>query len=88
LSVLGAPFQSVEVLLLKLAAAILAHPKVLVLNQRFDNVLGHAREHIMQVLEQQPFTVLYFTSYPDNRFFDGCLQLTLTDNDPEAQGND
>lgn len=88
LSVLGAPFQSVEVLLLKLAAAILAHPKVLVLNQRFDNVLGHAREHIMQVLEQQPFTVLYFTSYPDNRFFDGCLQLTLTDNDSEAQGND
>ncbi len=83
LSVLGAPFQSVEVLLLKLAAAILANPKVLVLNQRFDNVLGHAREHIMQVLEQQPFTVLYFTSYPDNRFFDGCLQLTPVESGSE-----
>lgn len=79
LSALGAPLHSVEVLLLKLAAAILSQPKVLVLNQRFDNVVGASRDAIMKVLEAQPFTILYFTSHPDGRFFDQSIQLTATD---------
>ena len=76
LSALGAPLQSSEVLLLKLAAAILSRPKVVVLNQRFDNVTGGSREQVMAVLQAQPFTILYFTSHPESRFFDGSIQLT------------
>lgn len=84
MSVLGAPFQSVEILLLKLASAILAKPQVLVLNQRFDNVQGEFREQIMALLEDQPFTVLYFTSFPDDRYFDGCLRLSALAADEQA----
>lgn len=88
LSALGAPLQSVEVLLLKLAAAILCQPKILVLNQRFDNLLGDSREQVMGVLEAQPFTVLYFTSRPDERFFDQTLALVATAVDRAYLGSD
>lgn len=88
LSALGAPLQSVEVLLLKLAAAILAQPKILVLNQRFDNLLGESREQVMGVLEAQPFTVLYFTSRPDERFFDQKLALVANAADHANPGSD
>ena len=88
LSVLGAPFQSSEILLLKLASAILAEPKVLVLNQRFDNVHGDQRTHIMRVLEKLPFTVVYFTSHPDEAFFDRCIRLTAETSENGVEESD
>jgi len=86
LSALGAPLQSVEVLLLKLAAAILCQPQVVVLNQRFDNLLGCSRKRVMDLLQRQAFTVLYFTSQPDEAFFEQTLELVATSANLSAAG--
>ena len=78
LSALGAPLQGIELLMLKLASAILCQPKILVLNQRFDHLPSRARERVMRVLEAQPFTVLYFSGQIDDQFFDETLTLAAT----------
>lgn len=77
MSALGTPLQPAELLLLKLAAAILAQPKVIILNQHFDNIPEALWHHIMRVLEAQSCSVLYFTNHPNSQFFNGIMKWKL-----------
>ena len=76
LSSLGLPLLPLEFLLVKLAAAIVADSKIVVLNQDFDNLRPSLRDNILRKLEPQPFTVLYFTNNSSDAFFDGTLRLS------------
>ncbi|MEL0038331.1 MAG: ABC transporter ATP-binding protein [Halieaceae bacterium] len=78
LSATGAPLQGAEMLLLKLAGAILAQPSVLVLNQLFDQLLPIVRDNVLEMLSKQSFTVLYFTSQPAHPAFTQHKLLTAT----------
>ena len=75
LSPLGAPLMPHEFLLLKLTAAILAQPKIIVLNPDMDNLPKQVREKVLKTLEQQKFSVLYFTNRPVSGLFDGLLEM-------------
>lgn len=74
-SVLGAPLQPLEFLLLKLAAAIIAKPQILILNQHFDAIPPDLRLRLLQRLKDHDFTVLYFTNKPLKKFATGLLHL-------------
>ncbi|MBX2859290.1 MAG: ABC transporter ATP-binding protein [Cellvibrionaceae bacterium] len=75
MSPLGAPFLPHEFLLLKLAAALLSQPKVVILTQYFDNMPLDDLKTLLERLEKQAFTVLYFSNHPDISVFDYCLCL-------------
>ena len=60
----GMPLQGAEMLLLKLAGALLAQPAILVLNQLFDQITPAVREDVLRVLSAQDFMVVYFSSLP------------------------
>ena len=74
-SVLGAPLQPLEFLLLKLAAAIIAKPKLLILNQHFDAIPVEMRDRLLRRLGKYDFTVMYFTNMPIAGCLDGVLHL-------------
>ncbi|MFT7133464.1 MAG: putative ABC transport system ATP-binding protein [Cyclobacteriaceae bacterium] len=75
LSSLGAPLLPLDLLLLKLAVAIVAKPKIVVLNQDFDNLLVGQHNKVLSAISCQPFSILYFTQDPKPEFFDATLQL-------------
>lgn len=72
---LGTPLLPAELLLLKLAAAIIAKPKVVILNQHFDAIPHEERMRLLEVIADLPFTVLYFTTHPEDSCFDGVIEL-------------
>ena len=74
-SVLGAPLQPLEFLLLKLAAAIIGKPKLLILNQHFDAIPVELRARLLRRLSKHDFTVMYFTNMPLPDCFEGVLYL-------------
>ena len=74
-SVLGAPLQPLEFLLLKLAAAIIGKPKLLILNQHFDAIPVELRARLLRRLSKYDFTVMYFTNMPLPDCFEGVLHL-------------
>ncbi|WP_394222802.1 ABC transporter transmembrane domain-containing protein [Alteromonas gracilis] len=74
-SVLGAPLLPLEFLLLKLAAAIISKPKLLILNQHFDAIPLDLRERLLRRLSKYDFTVIYFTNMPLTGCLDGVLHL-------------
>jgi len=74
-SVLGAPLQPLEFLLLKLAAAIIGKPKLLILNQHFDAIPIELRTRLLRRLSKYDFTVMYFTNMPIPDCFEGVLHL-------------
>ena len=74
-SVLGAPLQPLEFLLLKLAAAIIGKPKLLILNQHFDAIPVELRARLLRRLSKHDFTVMYFTNMPLPDCFEGVLHL-------------
>ncbi|MEW9799409.1 ABC transporter transmembrane domain-containing protein [Alteromonas sp. CYL-A6] len=94
LSVMGLPFQPLELLLLKLAAAILSQPKVVILNQHFDAIPGALRQRLLTRLMGQPFTLLYFTNMASPDYLNGTLKLgdsavmKLHSNSSEGAQND
>ncbi len=75
LSVMGSPLQPLELLLLKLAAAILSKPSVLVLNQHFDAIPESLRHRLLAHIATLPSVVLYFTNKPDAGVFDGIVHV-------------
>lgn len=75
LSPLGSPLQPHEFLLLKLASALLVKPKLLVLTQYFDNLPKEHSKNLLKMLEQQTFTVMYFSNYMEAEVFDYCMNL-------------
>lgn len=80
MSALGSPLQPAELLLLKLAAVILSKPQVVVLNQHFDNIPKTLLAHILTVIQEQDFSVLYFTNHPDSQHFDGIFNWCIEQN--------
>lgn len=74
-SVLGAPLQPIEFLLLKLAAAMIAKPQILILNQHFDAIPPDLRIRLLERLKSYDFTVLYFTNTPLPECATGLLHL-------------
>ena len=74
-SVLGAPLQPLEFLLLKLAATIIARPKLLILNQHFDAIPVELRSRLLKRLKKYEFTVLYFTNMPMSECLSGVLHM-------------
>lgn len=75
LSSLGAPLQPNEFLRLKLAAALLAKPDLLIINQNFDSVARRLHRELTQVIASQPFNVVYFTAYTELESFDAAIEL-------------
>lgn len=73
ISSMGAPLLPADVLLLKLASAILAQPKLVVLNQDIDNMPRTLRSSLLQTIQQQDFSVVYFTDKPEAGVFNGLL---------------
>lgn len=71
----GMPLQGAEMLLLKLAGALLAQPAILVLNQLFDQITPAVREDVLRVLSGQDFMVVYFSSLPATPPFTRQLDL-------------
>ncbi|BFT31574.1 ABC transporter ATP-binding protein [Alteromonas sp. D210916BOD_24] len=94
LSVLGAPLQPLEFILLKLAAAILAKPKLLILNQHFDAIPSALRSRLVHRLCEYDFTVLYFSNMPEKTRFNGVIrlhddtQVTFYDYEPHQKSSD
>lgn len=83
ISSMGAPLLPADVLLLKLAAAMLAKPKLVVLNQDIDNMPRVLRARLLQTIEEQQFSVLYFTDKPQQGLFNGLLHFS-SDSDGNA----
>ncbi len=75
LTSMGGPLQPMEFLLLKLAAALLAKPKLLILNQHFDSLSVQMRDRLLNMLTKEAFTVLYFTNKATTNHFDEVLNL-------------
>ncbi|MDC8831512.1 ABC transporter transmembrane domain-containing protein [Alteromonas gilva] len=74
-SVLGSPLQPLEFLLLKLAAAVLSKPQVLILNQHFDAIPHNLKKRLLMRIAQMECTVLYFTNMPVSGVFTATLNL-------------
>ena len=86
ISSMGAPLLPADVLLLKLAAAMLAEPKLVVLNQDIDNMPRMLRSRLLKTIHQQPFGVLYFTDKPEAGVFNGILRCDSNSSGNASQG--
>lgn len=75
LSTMGAPLQALELLLLKLAAALLANPKLIILNQHFDALPDDRREQLFRSVSESDASILYFTGHPIEGVFDEVRSL-------------
>lgn len=79
LSSTGWPLALVEMMQLKLASAILAQPRILVLSALYDMVpVAHIRA-ALDSLRGKPVTILYFSSRPHDLDLDGWLWLGRTE---------
>jgi ABC-type multidrug transport system fused ATPase/permease subunit len=77
LSIMGDPLNASEILRLKLAAAWLAQPHILVLNELFDTISYERRQRMFERLcAQKEITVLYFSNRIDLTMFDHFLLAT------------
>lgn len=86
LSSLGTPLLPFEFLLLKLAAAFLSKPQLIILNQHIDNIPAQLHQHLLHEISKEDCTVLYFTHHPQANMFDKKLVLSRTPNNSAAQG--
>ncbi len=76
----GWPLTITETMQLKLAAALIARPKVLVLGQLFDTMSDLTLRRSLDALQaESDTTVIYFSSRPRNIGFDSFLYLGYND---------
>jgi putative ABC transport system ATP-binding protein len=75
LSVTGWPLSLPKTMQLKLAAAILARPRILVLSPMLDMVSLHRMEDVFRHFAGSRTTIIYFTNRPDEVTLDGFLWL-------------
>lgn len=78
LSGTGWPLSVGETMALKLAGAILARPRVLVLSPLYDMLEPERLEQVLAALRPHGTTVLQFTARPDGLARDGWLHLGET----------
>ena len=71
----GWPLSPPKTMQLKLAAAILARPRILVLSPVLDMVSLHRLEDVFRHFAATSTTLLYFTNRPDDVTLDGFLWL-------------
>jgi putative ABC transport system ATP-binding protein len=71
----GYPLSFDEIIRLKIAAAILSDPAILVLNELFDTLNFTQRERIVSRLLDMPFTFIYFSNGKKINGFDGYMVL-------------
>ncbi|MGD1956163.1 MAG: ABC transporter ATP-binding protein [Sphingomonadales bacterium] len=80
LAATGWPLSLAETMQLKLAAAIIAHPKLLVMTQLMDAVPKDALQAALDSLAQSSGTsVIYFTNRQEALSFNAFLQLGYTE---------
>lgn len=93
-SISGAPLQTAEFLLLKLAAAILSKPQVLMINQHFDSIPTALKKRLLARIATFDFTILYFTNTAYTDVFNATLDVEEViywqphDNETQEQGHD
>ena len=76
ISATGWPLTITETMQLKLAAALIAQPRVLVLGQLFDTMTSALLERSMDLLQgEAQTTIIYFSSRPRDLGFDTYLYL-------------
>jgi putative ABC transport system ATP-binding protein len=75
LSSTGWPLSLPKTMQLKLAAALLSKPRILVLSPLLDMVSLHRMEAVFRHLASSKTTVLYFTNRPEDVTLDGYLWL-------------
>ncbi len=79
LSSTGAPFTVAKMMQLKLAAAILSEPRILVMSPMFDTVPVARLVAVFARLRESATTILYFSNRPEAVALDGWLWLGLKD---------
>lgn len=79
LSTTGWPLSLPKTMQLKLAAALLSKPRILVLSPLLDMVSLHRMEAVFRHLASSQTTVLYFTNRPEDVALDGYLWLGRQD---------
>jgi putative ABC transport system ATP-binding protein len=77
LSSTGAPFTVAKMMQLKLAAAILSEPRLLVLSPLFDTVPRPRLNAVFDHFRNLPTTILYFSNRPEDVVLDGWLWLGM-----------
>ncbi|WP_017667915.1 ABC transporter ATP-binding protein [Sandarakinorhabdus sp. AAP62] len=77
LSSTGAPFTVAKMMQLKLAAAILAAPRIMVLSPLFDTVARARLKAVFDHFRGTNTTILYFSNRPEDLVLDGYLWLGL-----------
>jgi putative ABC transport system ATP-binding protein len=73
LSATGWPLSLPKAMQLKLAGAILSHPRILVLSPLLDMVSKHRMDAILRHFQNSRTTVIYFTNRPEAVTLDGFL---------------
>ncbi|MEI6486331.1 MAG: ABC transporter ATP-binding protein [Sphingomonadales bacterium] len=77
LSSTGAPFTVAKMMQLKLAAAILSEPRIMVLSPLFDTVARPRLKAVFDHFRDTRTTILYFSNRPEDLVLDGYLWLGL-----------
>ena len=77
LSSTGAPFTVAKMMQLKLAAAILSEPRILVMSPLFDTVARARLKAVFDHFRNTHTTILYFSNRPEDLVLDGYLWLGL-----------
>jgi putative ABC transport system ATP-binding protein len=77
LSSTGAPFTVAKMMQLKLAAAILSEPRILVMSPLFDTVARPRLKAVFDHFRTTRTTILYFSNRPEDLVLDGYLWLGL-----------
>jgi putative ABC transport system ATP-binding protein len=76
LSPSGYPLANSEALRLKLAAALLRKPKILIINELYDTIAFAERQRILQSIStMEDLTLIYFSNRKDIAVFDSYLHL-------------
>ncbi len=71
----GSPLSIVEVMQLKVAAALISRPKVPLLSQLYDMMPASALHAMLKIFREHGTTVLLFTGRPEALDLDSCLWL-------------
>ena len=79
LSSTGYPLSLAKTMQLRLAAAILARPRILVLSPLFDMVAKARLQAVFDDFADKPTTLVYFSNRPEDATLDGFLWLGRAD---------
>jgi putative ABC transport system ATP-binding protein len=77
LSSTGAPFSVAKMMQLKLAAAILSEPRILVMSPLFDTLTISRLKAVFNHFKGRSTTILYFSNRPEAVTLDGWLWMGL-----------